>query len=147
MLTDAPFHPARRKSASLAAVRSVPTPRQVKTEERIEDDAERAPVGGGPSRPLLAYALGGLGVVAAGAGGLLTYWGRVDNDRLAVCSPVCAQGAVDHVHRLYVSADVAFGVGAALIAGATWAYARPLLAAGGFLGHTTAGRVYQAEIV
>jgi hypothetical protein len=30
---------------------------------------------------------------------------------------------------------------------ATWAYAQPLLAAGGFLGRTTAGRVYHAEIV
>ena len=124
MLTDAPFHPARRKSTGLAAASSAPLPRHVKTEERIEDDAERSPAGGGPSRPVLAYALGGLGVVAAGAGGLLTYWGRLDNDRLAGCSPACAQSSVDHVHRLYIGADVALGVGAALMAGATWAYSR-----------------------
>jgi hypothetical protein len=30
---------------------------------------------------------------------------------------------------------------------ATWTYAQPLLAAGGLLGRTTAGRVYHAEIV
>ncbi len=47
----------------------------------------------------------------AGAGALLTYWGRVDNEQLAVCSPACSQTSVDHVHRLYIGADVAFGVG------------------------------------
>ena len=57
-----------------------------------------------------------------GSGALFTYWGRVDNEQLSLCSPACPQSSVDHVHRLYIGADVAFGVGAALIAAATWAY-------------------------
>ena len=73
-------------------------------------------------RPVLAFVLGAGGLAAIGAGALLTYWGRADNDRLGACSPGCPSGAVAHVHHLYIGADVAFGVGAAALAGASWAY-------------------------
>jgi hypothetical protein len=53
----------------------------------------------------------------------LTYWGRKDNDMLAQCSPNCPQSSVDHIHRLYVSADVSLGVGIAALGAAYWVFA------------------------
>jgi hypothetical protein len=76
------------------------------------------------SIPALTYVLSGTGVVGLAGFGLLTYWGRRDADLLAAhCSPSCAPSSADHIHRLYVGADVSLGVGAAALAGAYWAYA------------------------
>jgi hypothetical protein len=79
------------------------------------------PRGGGV--PALSYVLGGTGLAGIGAFALLTYWGRKDNDMLAQCSPNCPQSSVDHIHRLYVSADVSLGVGIAALGAAYWVFA------------------------
>ena len=72
----------------------------------------------------MTWTLSGVGLAALASGGLLTYWGRGDNDCLASCSPSCTASSVAHVHQLYIGADVAFALGAAALAGATWAYLR-----------------------
>jgi hypothetical protein len=64
--------------------------------------------------------LGVVGLAGVGGYGLLTYWGRRDNDRLAQCSPDCAQASVDHIRRLYLGADVSLGVGLVALAATTW---------------------------
>jgi hypothetical protein len=74
-----------------------------------------------PSRWFSATSIALLGVGAAGVGGygLLTYWGRKDNDDLAQCAPSCSQSSVDHIDHLYLAADISLGVGvAALLGGA-----------------------------
>jgi hypothetical protein len=73
----------------------------------------------------LALALGAVGLASAGAGGLLVYWGRADNQLLAQCSPGCPKASVDHIHRLYLGGDIALGAGALALVGAFWAYALP----------------------
>jgi hypothetical protein len=78
------------------------------------------------SRSLVAPILFGLvGVAGVGGYGVLTQWGRRDNDRLAECSPDCAQVSVDHVRRLYLGADVSLGVGLAALATTSWLVFRP----------------------
>jgi hypothetical protein len=61
------------------------------------------------------FVIGGVGVLGLGAGALLTYWGKTDNDALAACSPSCAPSSVDHIRRLYLAADISFGVGGAAL--------------------------------
>jgi hypothetical protein len=76
--------------------------------------------------PKLTYALSATGVAALGAGAMLIYWGRKDNDKLAGCSTDatnCPHSTVDHIHNLYLGANIAIGVGLASLAGAYWAYA------------------------
>jgi len=76
--------------------------------------------------PKLNYALSATGVAALGAGALLIYWGRKDNDKLAGCSTDvtnCPHATVDHIHNLYLGGNIAIGVGLASLAGAYWAYA------------------------
>jgi hypothetical protein len=70
----------------------------------------------------LAIALGAVGLASAGAGGLLVYWGRADNQLLTHCSPNCPTASVDHIHRLYLAGDIALGAGAVALVGAFWAY-------------------------
>jgi hypothetical protein len=76
------------------------------------------------SGSVLPYLVGGLGVASLGAAGLLTYWGRKDNDALSQCSPSCDPGATQHIKRLYLGSDIALGVGVAALAGAYWLYVR-----------------------
>ena len=73
--------------------------------------------------PKLSLVTAAVGVAALGAGALLTYWGRKDTDLLAPCSPGCPQSSADHVHNLYVAADISIGVGVAALAGSYWAFA------------------------
>ena len=76
--------------------------------------------------PKLTYALSATGVAALGTGALLIYWGRKDNDKLAGCSSEttnCPHSTVNHIHNLYLGANIAIGVGLASLAGAYWAYA------------------------
>ena len=80
---------------------------------------EEAPVAPPSGHPALPYLLGGVGVAALGGAGLLTYWGRRDNDLLAGCTPACPAASVDHIRKLYLAADVALGVGVAALAVAT----------------------------
>jgi hypothetical protein len=79
---------------------------------------------GGPGA--MPYLLGTIGIAGLGAGGLLTYWGRKDNDLLAQCSPNCSQSSVDHIRRLYLASDISLGIGgAALATSLIWFIASP----------------------
>jgi hypothetical protein len=77
------------------------------------DESPTTPPRGGPSA--FTYLLGGVGLLGLGAGGLLTYWGKSDNDALSQCSPNCQPASVDHVRTMYLAADISFGVGAAAV--------------------------------
>ncbi len=61
------------------------------------------------------YVFAGTGVAAFGTGALLTYWGRKDNQKLGDCTPMCMTNSVDHVKKLYLASDIAYGVGIAAI--------------------------------
>lgn len=78
-------------------------------------------LGGGPSA--FAYLVGGVGAVGLGAGALLTYWGKTDNDALSQCAPNCQPSSVDHIRRLYLAADLSFGAGGAALGVATLLFA------------------------
>jgi hypothetical protein len=68
----------------------------------------------------LPIAVGAGGLLTLAAGGLLTYWGRRDNDLLSRCSPNCSPSSVDHIRTLYTLSDISFGVGIAAVGAATW---------------------------
>lgn len=124
-LTKAPTAQAapRHEHRRFKMVADDPAPEPSPREAEPALAAPSPPLPAGARRaPLLALTLGGAGLVAAGAGVLLTRWGRADNDRLAACSPACPGAAVSHVHQLYIGADVAFGVAAVAMVGAAWAY-------------------------
>jgi len=61
------------------------------------------------------FVIGSVGVLGLGAGALLTYWGKTDNDALGACSPNCAPSSVTHIRNLYLAADISFGVGGAAL--------------------------------
>ena len=78
------------------------------------------------SRSVAPYVLGAAGLAAVGAGALLVYWGKQDNDALGQCSPRCPQSSVDHVSTMYLAGDITAGAGVvALGAAAIWLIARP----------------------
>ena len=77
---------------------------------------------GKKSGSVLPYLIGGVGVASIGAGALLTYWGRKDNQKLSECSPMCDPSAPNHIKRLYLESDVALGAGVALLGAAYWVY-------------------------
>ena len=96
--------------------------------ESDTDSTEPPPVEtkskGGPG--VVPYVLGSVGIVGLGAGAMLTYWGRKDNDALAQCAPDCQQGSVDHIRKMYLASDIALGLGgAALATGLIWYIASP----------------------
>ncbi len=68
--------------------------------------------------PALGLVLGGAGVLGLGAGALLTYWGKTDNDSLAKCAPNCAPASLDHIRTMYLASDISFGVGGAALGAA-----------------------------
>jgi hypothetical protein len=79
---------------------------------------------GGPGA--MPYLLGTVGLVGLGGAGLLTYWGRKDNEQLAQCAPDCSPDSVNHIRKLYLAADVSLGVGAAALATSViWFIASP----------------------
>jgi hypothetical protein len=97
----------------------------------VERDAEKSPessddVASSPSvhhkgPGPLPWVLSAAGLAGIGTYGLLTVWGRKDNDALANCSPDCSAASLDRVKTLYLAADISLGVGiAALGAGVTW---------------------------
>jgi hypothetical protein len=73
---------------------------------------------------VLPLVVGGAGVAALATGGLLTLWGRRDNDALSQCTPNCSPSSLDHIRTLYVLADVSFGVGVVGLGAAAWLYLR-----------------------
>jgi hypothetical protein len=56
-------------------------------------------------------------LAGAGAGALLIFWGRQDNNSLIANCPNggCAQSAVSHVNTMYVAGDVLLGAGLAAV--------------------------------
>ena len=68
------------------------------------------------------YVLAATGLVGVGGYGLLTYWGRKDNQMLSSCAPACINQNTDHIHKLYLGADVSLGVGIAALAGSYLVY-------------------------
>lgn len=73
--------------------------------------------------PVLAYAVLGLGAVAAGTSAVLGVGAKADLDDLRnTCAPHCAQGDVDAVHDRMLVADLTLGVGvvALLVGGYLW---------------------------
>jgi hypothetical protein len=71
-------------------------------------------------RPSLvpSYLMLASGVVGLGGYGVLTYWGRSDNAKLADCTPNCSPASVEHIRKLYLAANISLGVGvAALVTG------------------------------
>lgn len=65
--------------------------------------------------PLL---LGGGGLLALAAGGVLSLVGHLDvSDMRSSCAPTCAQGRVDTVETLWIAGGVAAGVGGAVLIG------------------------------
>jgi hypothetical protein len=77
-------------------------------------------------KSLVPYAVGGVGLVAAAGGGLLTFWGNQDNTALRnSCGKTqqCDPASVDHIRKLYLAADISFGVGAAAIAFTSYLFA------------------------
>jgi hypothetical protein len=75
-----------------------------------------------PHRKLI-YALGAGGLAGVGAGALLVYWGRKDNDMLTRCAQDCNASTTAHIRRLYLAANISFGVGVAALGAAYWVYA------------------------
>jgi hypothetical protein len=71
----------------------------------------------------LTYTLVGVGLLGIASFGVLTQWGRKDNDMLAQCAPTCPSASVQHIRRLYLAADVSLGVGIAALGAAYWAAA------------------------
>jgi hypothetical protein len=63
------------------------------------------------------WVVGGAGLAGVGAGALLIYWGRQDNNSLIANCPNggCAQSAVSHVSTMYVAGDVLLGAGLAAV--------------------------------
>ena len=66
------------------------------------------------------YLLIGSGLMAIGGYGLLTYWGRQDNDKLAMCTPNCSQASVDHIHDLYLAANISLSAGIVAVVTGGW---------------------------
>ncbi len=75
-------------------------------------------------RELLAYALGGSAVAVLMTGVGLGVSGRRNLDRLEhrCADEPCERDQTDRGRRLYIGADIAFGVGGALALAATWLY-------------------------
>jgi hypothetical protein len=107
------------------------TPRKIAANETAQqnDSAPEVnlttePKSGGHSA--FSYVLGGVGLASVGAAGALIYWARKDNDNLSTCSVAgvsnCPQGAVDHIHKMYLAGNIALGVGVASLGAAYWVY-------------------------
>jgi len=110
----APAPSAPAAEASPASSPAAPPPEE---EKHADTASATRPQHHGPSA--WPFVIGGVGVLGLGAGALLTYWGKSDNDALAACSPSCAPSSVDHIRNLYLAADISFGVGGAALGLAT----------------------------
>jgi hypothetical protein len=111
-----------------AAAERAPAGRSEKTADNaapdgsFDDTPTEAKPKSGP--PTLAYLLGGVGLAGVGAGTLLVYWGRNDNQQLvAQCKPDCSPASVNHVRKTYLAADIALGAGIAALGVSTILFA------------------------
>jgi hypothetical protein len=141
-ISTTPVRPARRPAATGKRPAATRAQNDVSP---VETEADTAKIGAAPGtaagaaeagddhpapapRPkgvyrAMPWVLGGVALGGAGAGALLTAWGRHDNDRLANCAPTCSTDTLRHIRRLYTGADVAFGIGLAALGAAYWFYA------------------------
>jgi len=92
--------------------------------ETAADPADSDTGGSGKKKSgsILPWIVGGLGVASLGAAGVMTFWGRKDNDALKQCTPNCDPASTQHIKRLYLGSDIAAGVGLAALGVATWLY-------------------------
>jgi hypothetical protein len=130
----------REKALVPQGQRNVPVTLNLTAPAQPAASAEAAPAGGGQEAAVATsseepqprpeadssggpgfgtYALGVLGLAGVGGYGLLTYWGRKDNQLLEACRPDCKQASIDHIRRLYLAGWVSLGVGVAALAGST----------------------------
>jgi hypothetical protein len=73
--------------------------------------------------PVAPWVLAGIGVAGLTSFGVLTNWGRRDDQILVNnCSPDCKPQSIDHIRDLYLGAKISLGVGLAALAGATWLF-------------------------
>jgi hypothetical protein len=94
-------------------------------EPRVPPAALSALPAAAPKRPSMLgpYTLLSTGLAALGGFGVLTYWGRNDNDKLTQCAPNCLQASVDHVRDLYLAANISLSVGiVAIVTGGSWLF-------------------------
>jgi len=96
------------------------------TETKLPEAALREVPESAPKRGsyLTSYLVMGSGLFAIAGYGVLTYWGRGDNDELAKCTPNCLQSSVDHIHDLYLAADISLGIGVAAVLTGGWLFWR-----------------------
>jgi hypothetical protein len=103
--------------------------RKTKREGTADDaSAEEAPATHPAPPPGLHLSFGSVALAtiaaAGGAGfGVLTYWGRKDNAQLSQCTPHCPQASVDHIAKLYRTANIAGVVGGVALLGAILVFA------------------------
>jgi hypothetical protein len=84
---------------------------------RVRPPARRSePRSGSSVAPALLTVVG---VAGLAGGGLLTYWGRQDNQKLSDCTPTCPPETIHHIRMLYLGADVSFVVGGLALGTAT----------------------------
>jgi hypothetical protein len=80
----------------------------------------KPPEGGGGGAPVLAYILGGVGVLGLGS---FAYFGLTSKkdltDLRSSCAPYCEQGQLDDVKTKMLIADVSLGVGIVALGAAT----------------------------
>lgn len=107
-------------SATTGEIKPAVLERSAAPAESLIESPPAGKTGPAGSRSVAPYLLGTVGVAGLAGFGVLTYWGRKDNDRLAGCSPNCMPGSLDHIKRLYLGANIALGVGIAALVGATW---------------------------
>jgi hypothetical protein len=118
--------PAAEEKSEAKPAAAEPTPEAASSDKPTPSEAAPAEgtSKGGPHPALLPIVIGGAGLVALAGGGLLTYWGRKDNDALSQCSPNCLPSSLDHIRALYLAADISFGLGVGAVGVATWLYLR-----------------------
>jgi hypothetical protein len=86
---------------------------------------EPGPVAPAPARrpvPWTVYALGGIGVVAAGGFTYAGIAGLSGKSDLESCKPECSSSSISAVHTKFVVADVLLGVSVVSLAAATYLY-------------------------
>jgi hypothetical protein len=77
---------------------------------------ERPADGSKSSPPIAAYVVGGLGIVALGAAGVMGLLANSDaHDLRSTCAPNCKQSDVDAIQTRYTIGGVTAGVGGALL--------------------------------
>jgi hypothetical protein len=120
-LTLAASNPGSRKEMVAQAPVVAQSESSTSKADKEEDDIAAPETQPAPKhhRSWVPYALATVGVVGLAGFGLGTYWGLKDNADLKTCSMLCDPSAVDHIHRVYLAANISLGVGIAALGAAT----------------------------